>query len=30
MLKRNILLGCMALLVAALSSCIFDPKSGPL
>jgi hypothetical protein len=28
MLKRNILLGCMALLLAAVSSCIFDPPQG--
>lgn len=26
MLKRSILLGCMALLIAAVSSCIFDPQ----
>jgi hypothetical protein len=29
MLKRSILLGCVALLIAAMSSCIFDPKSDP-
>jgi len=28
MLKRNILLGCMALLIAAVSSCIFNPTPG--
>jgi hypothetical protein len=28
MLKRNILLGCMALLIAAVSSCIFNPDQG--
>jgi hypothetical protein len=28
MLKKSILLGCMALLIAAMSSCILDPPGG--